>query len=66
MSKVEAEWTIELNVDCPQCGHTFDLTRTDDFWHGIDEAGEHGTAATKDFECCCPECEHEFTCDFVY
>lgn len=65
MSKVKAAWTVELNVHCPECNHLFDLTDTDDFWHGV-EAGEHETPRTTDVECCCPECDHEFTCDFTY
>ncbi|WP_421532001.1 hypothetical protein [Lelliottia amnigena] len=65
MSKVKAEWTVELNVNCPECNHLFDLTEVDDFWAGA-EVGEHETPRTTDFECCCPECDHEFTCDFTY
>lgn len=65
MIKVKAEWTVELNVNCPECNHLFDLTGTDDFWCDV-KAGEHETPRTTDFECCCPECEHEFTCDFIY
>jgi hypothetical protein len=65
MSNVKAEWTVELNVNCPECNHLFDLTETDDFWADV-EAGEHETPRTTDFWCCCPECDHEFTCDFSY
>lgn len=65
MSNIKAYWDISLMVSCPQCGHDYDLVHTDDFWYGI-EAVEHGTPETTDFECCCPECDHEFTCDFIY
>ena len=65
MAKAKAEWTLELNVECPECQHLFDLTNQDDFWEGVDTC-EHETPRTTDYECCCPECSHEFVCDFVY
>lgn len=65
MGKVKAEWTLELNVECPECQHLFDLTHEDDFWEGCDTC-EHETPRTTDYECCCPECSHDFVCDFVY
>lgn len=65
MSNVKAEWTLELMVNCPQCGHLFDLTENTDLWASV-EPCETGTDATTDHECACPECDHEFLCDFTY
>lgn len=64
MANVKAEWTIALDVNCPKCNHLFDLTCEQDFWEyaGIKQAGE----TKDDYETVCPECDHEFKCDFVY
>jgi hypothetical protein len=65
MEKIEACWNISLDCECPNCEESIDLTDGDDFWYGI-QAGEHETRATKDFEVCCPKCDHEFKVDFIY
>ncbi len=64
MANEIAEWTVELNVSCPKCHHLFDVTCEQDFWEysGIKRAGQ----CKEDHETACPECGHEFKCDFVY
>ncbi|WP_263079271.1 hypothetical protein [Endozoicomonas sp. Mp262] len=67
MEPVKPTLVIELNVDCPECGHTFDLVNDTD----LNEEGWlldqvlPDTAwidAHKEFECDthCPECSAEF------
>lgn len=66
MADTTAEWSLSLDTQCPQCKHFFDLRP------GLSEGGssiqicEQDTVATRDYETACPECGHEFTCDFVY
>lgn len=59
-----AHWRISLNVSCPKCGHYFDLTDEADFWEcsGVNHAGQE----IEGYETECPECSHEFECEFVY
>lgn len=64
MANVKAVWTVELNVTCPKCQSRFDITDESDFWEfaGVKHAGQE----KEDYETACPECGHEFKCDFVY
>lgn len=63
--KVEAAWSISLDVECPHCKADFDLTDGDDFW-ACAQPGEHGTDRTTDLETVCPKCDGQFLCTFVY
>ncbi|MBA3175164.1 hypothetical protein CBX59_001775 [Salmonella enterica] len=68
MANQEACWDINLYTECPECGEYFDIIRyQDDFWtdarFGV---CEHDTSATTGYEVECPECKHEFKCDFAY
>mgnify|MGYP001209208456 FL=1 len=65
MGKVIASWSVDLFADCPACECLIDLTEYDN------EAfmnGERGSPLQQmeDVEITCPECEHEFKCDFYW
>ena len=63
----DAQWTLELNVDCPHCGEWVDLLEYADFWDGASfQPYEHGTDATTEVEVTCPECGECFVCNFTY
>lgn len=65
--KIEATWSISLDVECPGCKENVDLTECDDFWDGGEpQPMEHRTARTTNREVFCPRCGHEFVCDFTY
>lgn len=66
MATVKAEWTLALNVECPQCQHLFDLRHELVDNASCIQACETDTVATRDYATACPECGHEFLCDFVY
>lgn len=67
LPKVKATWVLELNVECPHCGHHHDLTDAGrDFWEtGIGPA-EHDTDRSRGREATCPECGKDFTYDCTY
>lgn len=48
-----------VDVDCPSCGHTFDLTEGDDGTF-VTPIFNNNWDALEDWECHCPVCEHEF------
>lgn len=67
--KPTATWNISLDGECPKCHEYVDLLLAPDFWdthNGYLEIGEHGTERTKNFEACCPECNHEWICELEY
>jgi hypothetical protein len=67
VQKKIAVWSISLDTECPQCGHSFDMLCTDDFWEGKKfTAVEHGTDRTENVEAYCPKCAHEFSVDLAY
>ncbi len=68
MSNKTACWNITLNTTCPKCNHYFDMIEADDdFWdYALFGLCECDTPATTNYECTCPECEHEFIVDFTY
>lgn len=66
MATVKAEWVLELNVECPECKGLFDLRSELVDNASPVQACETDTVATRDYEATCPECGHEFLCDFVY
>lgn len=56
-----ASWNIELMVDCPWCGHTFDLV---DQWREHDDPPDIKPLDTEDLvDCKCPKCNEEFECE---
>ena len=60
-SAISAQWTVELNVECPNCEKYVDLLTTPDFFDGRElELAEHGTPNSDNLEVQCPECNHEF------
>lgn len=66
MADTTAEWSLSLDTECLQCKHVFDLrSQLSDGCSSI-QACETDTLATRDYQTACPECGHEFTCDFVY
>lgn len=66
MADTTAEWSLSLDAQCPKCKHIFDLR--DELSENASpiQVCETDTVATRDYETECPECGHEFTCDFVY
>jgi hypothetical protein len=61
-AKIEAQWCVELNCDCPGCKAHVDLMLYSDFWDGRSlEIPEHGTERSDNMEVVCPECGHEFS-----
>lgn len=60
-----ASWTIELNITCPSCKKHVDLTDQPEFWECFPGHIEDHLES-KDNEVCCPECGHEFICDFTW
>jgi hypothetical protein len=66
MADTTAEWSLSLDTECPQCKHCLDLRHELVDNASPIEACETGTVATRNYETACPECGHEFTCEFVY
>ncbi len=59
--KTHANWSIELNVDCPHCKHWFDVFNDygeQEMWSSA-QVGE-SKAIGDSFEVTCPECKKEF------
>jgi hypothetical protein len=64
---VAAQWTVELNCDCPKCGEYVDLLEYPDFWDGRKlEIAEHDTERSRAVEVACPECDHVFEVECRY
>ena len=63
-NRVDADWSISLDVTCPYCSETFDLLR-DEWPEGI-ESCEHGTDRTTGYEFDCPGCDRKLLLDFCY
>ena len=63
-----ANWSIELNCDCPICKEYVNLLDYPDFWDGNVRfnIGEHNTKYSKNVEVKCPECGAEFQVDLTY
>lgn len=59
---VEANWTVELNCECPACKKYVDLLSYPDFWDGRSDfkLAEHGTERSDALRVDCPECGAEF------
>jgi len=57
-------WSFSLDIECPKCGHDLDLVENDDFWDG--RPNSFNILHSKDEDIICPECDHEFVCDFEY
>ncbi|ECD6619164.1 TPA: hypothetical protein G8M64_004631 [Salmonella enterica] len=68
MANQKAIWAITLHTECPKCREYFDIIHhNDDFWVDANfDTCEQDTPATTDVEVVCPECGHEFECDFAY
>ena len=66
MADTTAEWSFSLDTECPLCKHCFDLLHELVDNASPIEACETGTVATLNYETACPECGHEFTCEFIY
>ena len=66
MADTIAEWNVSLDTQCPQCKHVFDLRQELVDNVSSIEICETDTVATRNYETACPECGHEFTCEFVY
>ena len=67
MITVDANWTVELNCDCPKCGEYVDLLTAPDFWDGRHlDIAEHGTKRSNALEVSCPKCGHDFEVSCVY
>lgn len=67
---VTAEWSIELWITCPHCGHYFDYFDTDDCRSGgYENFDTEGIWCTNSFDknmaihIDCPECEKPFVVD---
>ena len=59
----EFHWAIELNVDCPYCGATFDANTMDDFSEQL--RGIQVCEAVTDREAECAECGKTFRFDIA-
>ena len=61
-SSIEAQWEVELNCKCPECGEFVNLLDEPDFWDGRGwlDIPEHGTERSNNLEVNCPECGHFF------
>lgn len=56
-----AQWTVELNCECPACKEYVDVLTAPDFWDGRQlDLAEHGTERSRSVDVACPECGHEF------
>jgi len=66
MADTIAEWNVSLDTQCPQCKHVFDLRHELVDNVSSIEICETDTVATRNYETACPECGHEFTCEFFY
>lgn len=63
----QAQWVVELNVDCPKCEQHVNLLDYVDFWDGRQlDIPEHMTERSKNQEAVCPECGHEFVVECVW
>lgn len=68
MKTVPADLVMELNVDCPECGYSFDLfkdTRLNDeaeLYHEVIDDERWDIPADERLKCSpiCPECSVEF------
>jgi ribosomal protein S27E len=66
LTKAQANWTVELNVECPKCEHYFDALDTPDFWDGRKlEIGDSGPSAGVQ-RVDCPKCGQELTLELFY
>ena len=65
MEKLRANWHVMLFTDCPECECQIDLTEygNEQFMNG-DYCGP--LDQVEDVELTCPECNHEFKCDFEW
>ena len=61
-SSITAQWHVELNCYCPDCGEYVDLMEYPDFWDGHRslDIPEHNTEYSDNLEVNCPECNHNF------
>ena len=67
MSKIYAEWLVELNAECPKCKLDVNLLDYVDFWDGRKlDIAEHDTERSKGIEVVCPSCYHNFEVDLTY
>lgn len=66
MADTIAEWSFSLDTQCPQCKHFFDLRQELVDSNSSIDICETDTVATRNYETACPECGHEFTCEFIY
>ncbi|GJL37878.1 hypothetical protein TUM17576_46980 [Enterobacter hormaechei] len=66
MADTIAEWSFSLDTQFPHCKHVFDLRQELVDNVSSIEICETDTVATRNYETACPECGHEFTCEFVY
>lgn len=55
---IYANWSVELNAECPKCEEDVDLLEDPEFWHGNRglQVGQETTIIVH-----CPKCGHEFT-----
>ncbi len=60
--KTTANWSIELNVECPYCNHYFDVMNDygEQEMFNTAQVGESKKFEPDRFEVNCPECKKEF------
>lgn len=63
MADVEAIWSVNLYVECPQCEDSFDLNADDSF---VDGTKGHPLQTAENVDIECPECGHKFKADLVW
>jgi len=64
---IEAQWSVSLDAECPQCEQYVNLLDYADFWDGRKlEIGEHDTKRSDAVEVVCPQCGFWFTVKCTY
>lgn len=63
IQRAQAEWVVELNIECPFCKQHFDLIEIGD---GESIRGIEPGESDRTFDTCCPECGEDFECETIY
>jgi hypothetical protein len=64
MPKVEGNWRVSCDIECPKCGHYNDLMDLDEWWY-IAQICENKTLKTPE-EITCKKCKFEMLLTGTY